>query len=285
MINYSIVIPHHNSPSLLARCLDSIPMRGDIEIIVVDDNSDDDKRPCIQRDNIKMFHIDAQHTTGPGGARNLGMAQSKGKWILFADCDDYYTDGFLEILDKYKESDLDLLFYGIYFEKASFHKKNYETALEQYEKNNNEYNLRVVKHILQVPWNFMVKRDFVEKTGVKFGTGYMGEDAIFHHKIAMLANKCEAVKQIIYVWTYNEGSLTKRKYPDDFLLKFLLPRSIEIIKILIEAKAWFCIKPFYHGFFSNKEKYGTRNAFIFVIKRLFMLPWLKIWWHKHLKMK
>ena len=198
MINYTIVIPHHNSPSLLDRCVNSIPKREDIEIIVVDDNSDDDKRPSIKRDDIKMFHIDAQHTTGPGGARNLGMAQSKGKWILFADCDDYYSDGFIEILDKYKNRDLDLLFYGINFEMESFHKKNYEAALDKYEKNKNEYNLRVVKHILQVPWNFMVKRDFVEKTGVKFGTGYMGEDAIFHHKIAMLAQKCDAINTKIY---------------------------------------------------------------------------------------
>ena len=37
-INYSIIIPHKNSAILLKRCLDSIPQRNDIEIIVVDDN-------------------------------------------------------------------------------------------------------------------------------------------------------------------------------------------------------------------------------------------------------
>ena len=39
-INYSIIIPHRNIPLLLRRCLDSIPRRMDIQIIVVDDNSD-----------------------------------------------------------------------------------------------------------------------------------------------------------------------------------------------------------------------------------------------------
>ena len=39
MINYSIIIPHKNIPNLLQRCLDSIPNREDVQIIVVDDNS------------------------------------------------------------------------------------------------------------------------------------------------------------------------------------------------------------------------------------------------------
>ena len=43
MISYSIIIPHKNTPSLLQRCLDSIPQRSDIEIIIVDDNSDEQK--------------------------------------------------------------------------------------------------------------------------------------------------------------------------------------------------------------------------------------------------
>ena len=40
MINYSVIIPHKNIPKLLQRCLDSIPVRDDLQVIVVDDNSD-----------------------------------------------------------------------------------------------------------------------------------------------------------------------------------------------------------------------------------------------------
>lgn len=39
-INYSIIIPHKNIPHLLQRCLKSIPRRKDVQIIIVDDNSD-----------------------------------------------------------------------------------------------------------------------------------------------------------------------------------------------------------------------------------------------------
>ena len=40
MIRYSIIIPHYNSFLLLRRCLDSIPKREAVQVIVVDDNSD-----------------------------------------------------------------------------------------------------------------------------------------------------------------------------------------------------------------------------------------------------
>ena len=60
VINYSIIIPHKNIPSLLQRCLDSIPLRDDIQIIIVDDNSSPDKVdfnnfPGLDRDDTEVY--------------------------------------------------------------------------------------------------------------------------------------------------------------------------------------------------------------------------------------
>ena len=55
MIYYSFIIPHHNTPDLLKRLIDSIPQREDIEVIVVDDNSDEDKKANISRPDVKMI--------------------------------------------------------------------------------------------------------------------------------------------------------------------------------------------------------------------------------------
>ena len=109
---YSFIIPHHNSPELLNRCLDSIPQREDIQIIVVDDNSAEDKRPCIKRNDVEVIYIDAEHTKGAGRARNYGLKAAKGKWLLFPDCDDYYNDGFLDVLDQYKDEKNEILYFN-----------------------------------------------------------------------------------------------------------------------------------------------------------------------------
>ena len=89
-INYSFIIPHKNSVKLLNRCLDSIPQREDIEIIVVDDNSDE--KPIVKR-TVEVVYLTYKESNGAGKARNIGITKAKGRWLLFADCDDYYVNG------------------------------------------------------------------------------------------------------------------------------------------------------------------------------------------------
>ena len=84
---FSVVIPHHNIPLLLQRCLDSIPDTPDIQVIVVDDNSSDSVV-----DFSKFPGKDRKHTTvildkaggGAGHARNVGLEHAIGKWLVFA---------------------------------------------------------------------------------------------------------------------------------------------------------------------------------------------------------
>ena len=116
MINYSIIIPHKNIPDLLQICLDSIPVRDDIEIIVVDDNRDDDivsksDLPGLERSDCKV--IFTKEGKGAGYARNVGLDNANGKWVLFADADDYFVDDFIAKIDQYKDSDFDIVFFRV----------------------------------------------------------------------------------------------------------------------------------------------------------------------------
>ena len=91
MINFSIIIPHHNTPELLKACVDSIPIRDDLQIIIVDDNSDKsvvdfNNFPGVACKNLEV--VLSQKGRGAGWARNEGLKYAQGKWILFADSDD-----------------------------------------------------------------------------------------------------------------------------------------------------------------------------------------------------
>ena len=95
VINYSIIIPHYNIPELLIRCLKSIPVREDIQVIVVDDCSPDadtymSRFPELSRPNLEFYST--QKGGSAGRARNVGLDHAKGKWLIFADADDYFTD-------------------------------------------------------------------------------------------------------------------------------------------------------------------------------------------------
>lgn len=107
-INYSIIIPHKNSAGLLQRCLDSIPQRDDIQIIIIDDNSLNIKKlRDIEKKYSYVEMIYTKEGRGAGYARNVGLKQIKGKWVLFADADDFYNKNAFSILDNYINSDND----------------------------------------------------------------------------------------------------------------------------------------------------------------------------------
>lgn len=111
MINYSFIIPHKNSPLLLKRCLDSIPERDDLEIIVIDDNSNniDVVKDVVAKHSRATLYNNVGY--GAGGARNTGLNYVKGERLLFIDADDFFHEGFLDVTDKYLQTDIDIVFF------------------------------------------------------------------------------------------------------------------------------------------------------------------------------
>ena len=90
----SILIPVYNQESLIERCINSIPKRDDIEIIVVDDCSTDNTLKVLEKfDNIKI--IKNETNLGIGSTRNKLLDNASGDYIFFLDSDDYlYTEEF-----------------------------------------------------------------------------------------------------------------------------------------------------------------------------------------------
>lgn len=214
MIIYSFIIPHHNTPDLLRRLVDSIPQREDIEIIVVDDNSDEGKRANITRSDVRTIYIDKEHTKGAGRARNVGMAIATGKWLLFADADDLYKPGFIDVLDEYKEDDIEMLFYNIDSVDSDTLKPNKRSVtlnrlIEQYdgsvEASNN------ILYFGYAPWRRMLLSEFVKKHGFRFEETARGNDMFFSIQVNFFVRQWKVDKRIVYTVTHYNGSLTYSK--------------------------------------------------------------------------
>lgn len=96
----SILIPVYNQEKLIERCINSIPKRDDIEIIVVDDCSTDNTLKVLEKfDNIKVIKNDKN--LGIGLTRNKLLDNASGEYVFFLDSDDYlYTDAFNKVLDN-----------------------------------------------------------------------------------------------------------------------------------------------------------------------------------------
>ena len=97
----SVVVPMYRTPFLLLRrCLDSILTQSfeDLELLVVDDGSGEDyeaiRREYEQRDPRVRFLV--KENGGVASARNYGIEQSRGEFLVFVDSDDYVDGYFVE---------------------------------------------------------------------------------------------------------------------------------------------------------------------------------------------
>lgn len=212
MYNYSFIIPHKNCPDLLQRCVDSIPMRDDVQVIVVDDNSDADKKPLLKgHSNLRVILLDAIQSKGAGRARNVGIEHAQGNWLLFADADDYYTNYLQTFLDKYADDETTDI---VYLNACKFNEKGVITPhktdklITNYIKgvNGAEMDLR---YSLWTPWSRMVKRAVVEKHNIMYDELPAGNDLMFGLRSSRYAKKVQVEKNIIYMYfKQSKGSYT-----------------------------------------------------------------------------
>ena len=210
---FTIIIPHYDIPDLLMRCLKSIPVSEDIQVIVVDDNSSDadtylEKYPELSRPYLEF--ICAPKNGGAGYARNIGLEHAKGKWLLFADADDFFVDNMHDIISMYAESDADV----IYFRKRAVFsdilnckssRSGYvDEIMDIYLKTGDELPLRTRYY---APWGKMIKKSLIEKYNIRFEEIRYANDTLFSAHIGCYAKKIEAIDTVLYVVTSREGSL------------------------------------------------------------------------------
>lgn len=98
---FSIVVPVHDNAQFLARAIDSAlgQTRRDVEVVLYDDASGDPRvRPLLEsyrdRPGVRLFF--GEKNLGISGATNRGIAEAKGRWLAFLDCDDELEPDALE---------------------------------------------------------------------------------------------------------------------------------------------------------------------------------------------
>lgn len=112
-VKVSVVIPVYNGAACLEECLDSVATQGlaDMEILCVDDGSTDATPDILAgyaaRDS--RFRVITQENGGPGVARNTGLAQAAGEYLVFLDADDRFEPDFLaEMVRRAEETGADV---------------------------------------------------------------------------------------------------------------------------------------------------------------------------------
>ena len=224
LVSYSVIIPHHNTPELLVRCVNSIPKRDDVEIIIVDDNSSPDVvNPnffhSIEKENIRI--ILTTEGRGAGYARNIGVKNAQGLWLVFADADDYFTKHIKYIFDRYKNDDTyDAVFFNAMKvdELGETKEINLNTIVNNFLENK-WFSEKVLRYEYWTPWSRMIKRKIVEDNNIVFEEVPIANDMMFVLNSTKNCKKITAEREYTYMYYCpSEGSQTSKKYSKDNLL-------------------------------------------------------------------
>ena len=222
----SIIIPHKNIPKLLQRCLDSIPLRDDLEVIVVDDNSDSsivdfEHFPGKDRPDTKVI-LD-KSGKGAGHARNVGLDNSKGKWIVFADADDIFTKDFSNILIEIETKDADEFFFKVESKDSTSFTPGYAAqyindAIDLALSNSPDYSQ--IKYRIDVPWGKIQKHSFLLKKDIRFEEVPVANDARFSAMCDFFAESIEIIPIVGYCYMTREGSLWRTNTAKSLEVRF-----------------------------------------------------------------
>lgn len=263
----SVIIPHKNTPTLLERCLKSIPKSESFQVIVVDDSSDDelisnDAFPGVGRVNCEVIFL--KESRGAGYARNVGLGKARGRWILFADADDYFVDGFEEIISEYISTSYDL----VYFAADSVHsvtgKESSRNKVLNYDianyKSNHYSSLLNLIYRNWVPWSKLFNRALIFNNNLNFEEVLVGNDAKFVISAGELAQNIHVDSRPLYCVTFNDKSLT---YNVKSLRSFdeRISAKIRINRFLIERRQYGYLLPVFGDLIKCALFFGVGKAY------------------------
>ena len=134
----SFIVPTHNRVQLLPKCLDSILSQNypNIEIIVIDDCSNDTTEDCMKTryaSKANIIYVRNEQNLGPGGNRQKAYQLLSGDFVVFTDDDDFYfeptfVDAAIKIFMEYENVGMvcaNSIIYNVVAKQLSFHSLTY----------------------------------------------------------------------------------------------------------------------------------------------------------------
>ena len=212
----SVVVPVYKVEPYLEKCVESIRTQTypDLEIILVDDGSPDRCGEMCdmyakEDSRIRVIH---QENGGQGAARNRGVEQAKGKYLVFVDSDDWISADMIEkAVDAAERFQCDIVMFDYYFAETD--------ASEIREM---DFPADQVMHITEnkellfappAPWAKLFRRESWLKSGCQFPAHTYFEDLAVMPFFILAADRIVYMKDALYYYRVRENStMTGKNY-------------------------------------------------------------------------
>lgn len=245
-VKVSVIMPVYNVAKFIQQSLDTIRSQSlkDIEIICVDDGSTDNTYNILLENSKsdKRIKLIKQKNMQAGVARNTGLNEASGKYVIFLDPDDFYCLDMLEkAYKKIEECSADIcVFQAAYFDNETGDLKHFPPELLRKNElpDKEVFSYKDIKNNIftftnGAPWNKIYRKDFLDKNCVRFQDLRNTNDAYFTFISLAKAEKITCLyEELMYYRRNVTTSLqsTKEMFPVEFAKAF---KSIqqELMKI------------------------------------------------------
>ena len=212
--DFSVIVPvYRGAIKFLPKLFDSIPERDGIEIIVVDNSKEPVSREEIQSDRDIIFLHSAPERHA-GGSRNDGMNVAKGKWLLFADADDYYTNDAFDVYYSMIDTEAEIVYTGmggIFADTGEPSNRGDIYARMCHEYCIGERSETSLRIHFSSPCCKMVSHALVERHQLRYDEVVACNDMYFSMLTGYYAKSITVVDKVTYIASVNRGSLTRRR--------------------------------------------------------------------------
>ena len=207
-MKFSFIVPIYNIAQYLDTCIKSILMQDykNFELILVNDGSlDNSKDICLKYEKDPRIKYFEKKNGGLSDARNFGIEEAIGDYLIFIDGDDFYNQKFLnkvnEILERKQQDILIINSQKIY--------PNGEKKISHPQKEMTEEEI-IKKNIFKgCAWDKIVKREFIEKNKLKFEKGLLSEDILWCGQLLFYKPSISYYSTAVYSYRQRAGSITK----------------------------------------------------------------------------
>ena len=216
MVLFSIVVPIYNVEPYIHKCVESLIHQSysDIEIILVDDGSPDNCSTICDEyakidERIRVIH---KPNGGLSDARNAGLAEASGEYVLFVDSDDYIERDTCERFAERITDGVDILIGDAVVEGGKCNLMHIEPS-ETLVYNGVEYLKRAMQECRapMAVWLNVYRREFLLEHSLFFKKGILHEDEQFTPRVLMAAHSVVVTGIMFYHYVIRDNSIMTKK--------------------------------------------------------------------------
>ena len=210
----SVIIPVYNVENYIEQCVDSVLNQdyGNYEIILIDDGSTDGSgAKCdIYADRYSNIRVIHQVNGGLSDARNRGIIESSGEYVIFLDSDDYWNRdcSLAKIMNcVITKPELDLCIFGgrVEFDGKRAGSKNKETLEAMCRVNDTDIKyvykcFAEANNLFEAAYIKLIKRRLIIDNSLFFKKGIIAEDNEWSFRLYRVVSSIGFVNEDLYVY-------------------------------------------------------------------------------------